>query len=296
MNVADCVLVNVTLPKAGYEGLWDSILVEDDVKKQILHAALLALTLRPQLATEVTALHGLLLLHGPPGTGKTTLARGLAAEIAPLTGAGKARLVEVNAHGLMSAEHGQSQQQVGELLAGHVPALADDGLPTIVLLDEVESMAVARSAASLSANPTDVHRATDAVLTALDQVSREHPHLIFAATSNFTEALDEAFVSRADVAVLIPSPGPAAIAAILERTLLDFAIAYPKLADLAGSPGLTTVAQRLKGCDGRRVRKLVTTALARRRQTVLDPEQLTIKELTEAAMIEQQEVARDAAA
>jgi SpoVK/Ycf46/Vps4 family AAA+-type ATPase len=185
---------------------------------------------------------------------------------------------------------------VSELLGVHIPALADDRLPTIVLLDEVESMAVARSAASLSANPADVHRATDAVLTALDEVSREHPHVIFVATSNFTEALDEAFISRADVAVLIPLPDAAAISAILKRTLTDFAVAYPKLADLADSPGLETAARRLTGCDGRRVRKVVTSALARRRETVLDPQQLTIKDLSDAASAEQQEVARDAAA
>jgi AAA+ superfamily predicted ATPase len=296
VNVADCVTVNTTLPKAGYEGLWDSIVIENELKERILHAALLAFKLRPRLSTEVTALHGLILLYGPPGTGKTTLARGLAAEVAPLTGGAKARLVELKAHGLMSAEHGQSQRHVYELLGAHVPALADDGLPTIVLLDEVESMAVARSAASLSANPADVHRATDAVLTALDQVSREHPHIVFVATSNFTEALDEAFVSRADVAVEVSLPDARAIAAILERTLLDFAGAYPKLGKLAKSPGIPTVARRMKGWDGRRARKLVTAALAIRLETVLDPEKLTIKDLNDAAIAEQREVVRHEAA
>ena len=57
------------------------------------------------------------------------------------------RLVEVNPHGLMSAEHGQSQQLVMQLLCDHVPALADDGKPTVVLLDEVEAVCVARSTA-----------------------------------------------------------------------------------------------------------------------------------------------------
>jgi pachytene checkpoint protein 2 len=296
MKVADCVSTNVELPNPSYQELWNSIVVEPEVKERILHGALLALELRPRLSTDVTALHGLILLYGPPGTGKTTMARGLAQEVAGLTASGSARLIEVNAHGLMSAEHGQSQQKVSELLADHVPSLADDGVPTIVVLDEVESMAVARSAASLSANPADVHRATDAVLTALDKVTRENPHIIFVATSNFSEALDEAFISRADVAVEVPLPDPAAIRAILVKTLTDFATAYPKLANLADAPGLETVARRLKGADGRRVRKVVTTALAVRRETVLDPEALTIKDLTEAAAAEQAEVVRHAAA
>lgn len=283
MNVADCIVVNTKVPSTRYESAWASIIVATELKDKLLHAALLALQLRPRLPTEVTALHGLLLLHGPPGTGKTTLARGLAQELAPLTRVGRARFIEVNPHGLMSAEHGQSQHKVFELLADHIPGLADDGLPTVVLLDEVESMAVARSAASLQANPADVHRATDAVLTALDLLAHDHPSLILVATSNFTAALDEAFTSRADVVIEVPLPNADGVRGILERTLADFGQSFPKIGELADDPAIATVARRLVGLDGRRVRKLVTAALGRRRETVLDANKLTLRDLAEAA-------------
>src|SRR5690606_22100031 len=132
----------------------------------------------------------------------------------------------------------KSQQKVFELLTEHIPSLADDGLPTIVLLDEVESMAVARHVASLQANPADVHRATDAVLMALDFLARDQPSVIIVATSNFTDALDDAFKSRADVAIEVPLPDVDAIQAILRRVLTDFGSEYPQIGALAHDPGL----------------------------------------------------------
>jgi len=122
-------------------------------EERLRNQSLLSLMVRPELPFAVTALHGLSTLYGPPGTGKTTLARGLPAQIAQYVSGAEVRRIEVNPHGLMSAEHGQSQQRVSELLTEHVPALASDRMPTVVVLDEVESMAVARSAASLSAKP-----------------------------------------------------------------------------------------------------------------------------------------------
>jgi pachytene checkpoint protein 2 len=282
MQVADCVTENIVLPQPRFAGLWRSIVTTPAVKDRLLHNALLGLELRRKLSFDVTALHGLILLFGPPGTGKTTLARGVAQEMAPLVAGGKVRLIEINPHGLMSAEHGQSQQKVYELLSEHIPLLADDQMPTVVLLDEVESMTVARSAASLSANPADVHRATDAVLASLDRTAADHSHIVTVATSNFTDALDDAFKSRADASIEVPLPDASAIAAILTQTLNDFAVAYAPLASLASDKRLTTIAKRLVGADGRQVRKLITDAMSTGLETVSDPGKLTIAQLEEA--------------
>lgn len=283
MKLEECITTNELRSAGSSEELWASIVTDDDVKDRLLKTALLALRLRPELPFTTTAPHGLVLLYGPPGTGKTTLARGLADQLAGVVAAKRVRLIEVNLHGLMSAEHGQSQQLVMDLLSEHIPALADDLKPTVVVLDEVESMCVARSAASLSANPADVHRATDAVLTALDRNTAAHPHLVTVATSNFTDALDDAFKSRADEAILMPLPRVEAIVTILQTTLKGFGVKYRKLTGLASNDQLADVAASLVGLDGRQVRKVVTDAMKVRTDTVMDPNKLTITDLLAAA-------------
>lgn len=286
MRIEECVTANTVItPVSEDDSPWSAIVMDQAIKDRIRNQALLAIRMRPFMAFAASALHGQIVLYGPPGTGKTTLARGLANQLAPLVVQKAVRRIEVNPHGLMSAEHGKSQQQVGELLADYIPSLADDGLPTIVILDEVESMVVARSQASLAANPADVHRATDAVLTAMDENGRKNPHLLFVATSNFTEGLDEAFMSRSDAAVLVPAPSAEALKEILAHTLTEIGRFHAPLAKLATDPGLGRVAQELAGLDGRQARKFVFEALSRRLATVVDPGELTMADLMATAQV-----------
>lgn len=280
MRIEDCVTENTVITATMDPArTWDRVIVADVVKDRIRNQALLSLTLRPRLPFVGSALHGLITLYGPPGTGKTTLAVGLPYELARYVAGGQVRRIQVNPYGLMSAEHGESQQRVNDLLSDHLPSLASDGKPAVVILDEVESMAVARSEASLATNPADVHRATDAVLTALDTNAREHPHLLWVATSNFTAALDDAFLSRSDASILVPLPDATALRAILADTLNGLTEEYPAIKTLAQSRELHDVAQRAIGLDGRQVRKLVFEALARRLETVLEPDKLTADDL-----------------
>ena len=87
----------------------------------------------------------------------------------------------------------------------------------VVLLDEVEALAVSRSRASLETNPVDVHRATDAVLSGVDRVARAWPNVTFVATTNYELGVDAAFLSRADLVEHVGTPGAAAVRAILAR-------------------------------------------------------------------------------
>ena len=132
---------------------------------------------------------------------------------------------------------------------------------------------------SLEANPVDVHRATDAVLASLDHLAAKHPHLLFIATTNFPEAVDTAFVSRADLVEFIDRPDKAACRAILRDTLGALAERWPKVARLMQSKQFETAVNESVGLDGREIRKAVVTACASSKDVALDPNLLDVEDL-----------------
>jgi hypothetical protein len=135
-------------PKLG--ALWESIILAEQLKSQLLSQAMLNFALRGKVDRSVIPLHGVILLVGPPGTGKTSLARGLAHRTAESFKGSKFRLLEVEPHALTSSAMGKTQRAVSDLFSQSIAEAAASG-PTIVLLDEVETLAADRSKMSLEA-------------------------------------------------------------------------------------------------------------------------------------------------
>jgi pachytene checkpoint protein 2 len=128
-----------------------------------------------------------------------------------------------------------------------------------------------------------VHRATDALLAGIDAVAAELPRVLFVATTNFLDAVDEAFLSRADLVLELALPETATIARIIGHSLQELAAIWPGIVSLADDEGLhAKLAAACAGWDGRRVRKLVLSALTVRQEVTRDPNLLTVDDLLDA--------------
>ena len=275
------------LPDPTFDALWDCIILDPALKDRLLAQAVLNFTARSQLQEAALPFHGIILLVGPPGTGKTSIARGLASRTAASLSS-TLTYMEVEPHALASASLGKSQQGVCHLLGTVIGEEASAG-PCIVLLDEVETLAADRRKMSLEANPVDVHRATDAVLAQLDQLAASNPQLLFVATSNFAGAIDEAFLSRADLIVSIDLPSAEACRRILFDTLNRIASVYPGVARLLTDSTVAMAAERAVGLDGRRIRKAVLAAMAYTKHIALNPESLTADAVLASVQLAQAE-------
>lgn len=272
-------IVSLTeLPDPAWRDRWDRIFVAAELKDRLLNYVLFSLKHRGRVSGVGLPIHGLVVLAGPPGTGKTTLAGGLADQAARQLGE-PILFVEIDPHSFPSQMLGESQRGVARLFERTLPDLARRGRPTIVLLDEVEALAVSRTGASLETNPVDVHRATDAVLFGIDHVARTCPNVTFVATTNHSAGVDVAFLSRADLIEHIGLPGPEAVARILRDTLGEL-VTVDRIDDAALHALATDCVDR--ALDARQVRKLVLRAVCASRELALAPDRLSVADVSAA--------------
>jgi len=163
-----------------------------------------------------------ILLYGPPGVGKTLLAKAVATESG-------ANFISVKGPALMSRWVGETERAVRELF--HKAKLAS---PCIVFLDEIDSIAPRRGGGEGS-SVTD--RTIAQLLTEMDGVQELRGVVVLAAT-NRKDLVDPALLraGRFDFLIELPPPDPAARLAIFKvhtrgRPLADDV----DLAELAGA-------------------------------------------------------------
>ena len=183
--------IYVEVPEKG----WEDVGGLEEVKERLKESIEWPLT-KPELFEHfgITAPRGIL-LFGAPGTGKTLIARAIAHEA-------KANFITVKGPELISKWVGESEKAIREVFKK-----AKQASPSIIFLDEFESIAGHRHAHPDGGGAEVTNRMVDQLLTSLDGVEGLENVIVIAAT-NRPEMIDRALLrsGRFERVLHIPPP------------------------------------------------------------------------------------------
>jgi SpoVK/Ycf46/Vps4 family AAA+-type ATPase len=191
----------------------------EEVKKR-LEISFLGPLRNPKLRTLFgKSLRGGLLLYGPPGCGKTFLARAVAGEMG-------ASFISLSITDVLNMWVGGSERNLHDLFEsarGHAPC--------VLFLDEIDALGHKRSQLNSSSMRTVVNQ----LLTELDGVDGNNDGVFVLAATNAPWDIDSALrrPGRLDRTVLVLPPDRPARAAILQYHLRDRPVAGIDLGKIA---------------------------------------------------------------
>lgn len=184
---------------------WSYIAGYEEVKRKIRESIILPLQ-NPDVYDSIARLTrrvyetnrpNAILFEGPPGVGKTTVARIIAGEV-------KIPLVYVPIESIMSKWYGQSSQNLAQIFDACEEL---DGC--ILFFDEIDSLAGSRDQNMFEAT----RRILSVLLRRLDGIDSTTSTITIGATNRKND-LDHALISRFDQSIQFPLPGEKERAAI----------------------------------------------------------------------------------
>lgn len=224
------------MPHHNFNENWEELVFDQDHKEDLSWMISNMLTFSAGAGHSKKRMSPMALFHGPPGTGKTTLCQAIAQRLAirlvkmfPRT-----KLIQVNTATLLSKYYSESAAQVDDLLTKIKEMCQNDPKRIIiVLIDEVESIAISRNSGVMHGEAQDSLRATNALLTGFDMV-RSCPNVVFLSTSNMVDCLDEAFIDRCAIQIPFQSPSEESQYKILKGSVLELVRRGMIIEDVSG--------------------------------------------------------------
>lgn len=187
----------VEKPKIGFDDVGGMDGVKDEIRMKIIHP----LTHADLYKAYGKPIGGGILMYGPPGCGKTHLARATAGEI-------KAAFIAVGINDVLDMWIGNSER--------NLHALFEQGRrnrPCVLFFDEVDALAASRS----DMKHSGARHIINQFLSELDGVQASNDGVLILAATNAPWHVDSAFrrPGRFDRILFVPPPDAAARAGIL---------------------------------------------------------------------------------
>ncbi|MDH5588869.1 MAG: AAA family ATPase, partial [Gemmatimonadota bacterium] len=212
----------------------------DDVKEEIRLKVIYPLAHPEMYAAYGKKAGGGILMYGPPGCGKTHLARATAGEV-------DASFIAVGIHDVLDMWIGNSERNLHELFE-----IARGNAPCVLFFDEVDALGASRADMKSSAGRHLINQ----FLSELDGIHSDNEGVLVLGATNAPWHLDSAFrrPGRFDRVVFVPPPDAGARAAILRLLMrgkpqddVDVEAVAKKCSDFSGADLRAVVEMTVEG-------------------------------------------------
>jgi len=249
---------------------WDDIGGLEDVKQQLREAVEWQIKY-PEIFDKmgIRPPKGIL-LYGPPGVGKTLLAKAVATESG-------ANFIAIRGPEVLSKWVGESEKAIREIFR-----MARQAAPTVIFLDEIDSITPVRGA---SHDSGVTERIVNQLLSEMDGIIPLSKVVVIAAT-NRPDIIDPALLrpGRFDRLIYIKPPD--------SRTRLEILKIHTKKVPLSPDVNLQEIAERTEGYTGADLEALVREAVMIALREKLEVRQITKQHFESALKVVQPSLTR----